>query len=363
MLRILALTRYGALGASSRLRTLQYVPWLNREGIEVSVQALLPDRILTEKYKRGSYSLPSLLRAYAERIGFLLTQKARTCDLIWIEKEALPWLPAWFEIGLVRNKPYVLDYDDAIFHNYDRHGNRWVRLLMSRRIDILMSQASLVIAGNSYLASRARSAGARWIELVPTVLDLNRYPMKQVEAEVDCLKASPPRIAWIGSPATAHYLQLLQEPLSHLAQRFSFVFRVIGDEGFSAPGVVVETVPWAEATEAASLRECDIGVMPLLDSDWERGKCGYKLIQYMACGLPTVATNVGANEDIVQHGASGFLVSDTSGWIDALSSLLSDSGLREQMGRVGRRQVEDRYCLHRVAPTMVELLKTATAIR
>ena len=350
---LLLLTRYGRLGASSRMRSLQFLPWLEQAGFECTVAPLVDDGQLQVRYQKGGYQLFGLLQAYWRRVRTLM-QRHRF-DVVWIEKEALPWLPAWFERFLLRGAPYVLDYDDAIFHNYDQHSSALVRRFFGRRIDRLMTGARLVVAGNVYLTQRAQDAGAPWVEILPTVIDLDRYSVKPALAPADELL----RIVWIGSPSTIRYLALLREPLAALGQRFAFKLRVIGGGTIDLPGVDVEFMQWAEATEVASIQACDIGVMPLLDSPWERGKCGYKLIQYMACGLPVVASPVGVNGEIVRVGENGFLADTTSEWVDALGRLLSNAALRQQMGKVGRKRVEAEYCIQQVAPRLAALLRTA----
>ena len=356
-MRVLVLLKYGRLGASSRLRSLQYIPWLQRAGMQLTVQSLLSDNQLRARYYRGAYSFSQLLQAYADRCRALLQR--HQFDLVWIEKEALPWWPVWLEGALVSGVPYVLDYDDAIFHNYDQHAYYWIRHLYGRRLDSLMAKAALVVGGNQYLAQRARGAGAQWVEVLPTVIDLDRYPYQPKSPELAPETNEPSRIVWVGSPSTVGYLQSLREPLQVLAKRQSFVLRVIGGGAVDIPGVQVEVVPWTEDTEVEKISPCDIGVMPLLDSPWEQGKCGYKLIQYMACGLPVVASDVGVNPEIVQHGVSGYLATSPHEWVAALGQLLEDPSLRTRMGLAGRQRVEQTYCIQQTGPRLAELLYSA----
>ena len=351
-IKILALTRYGRLGASSRMRFLQYFPWLQQAGFELTVAPLLSDVVLATRYKQGSYGLQPLFRAFADRLRCMLA--CHQFDVVWIEKEALPWFPVWIEKWLMRSTPYVLDFDDAIFHNYDLHRSAWVRRVYGRRIDSLMEGARLVIAGNRYLAGRATSAGARWVEVVPTVVDLARYPAKQAYSVGTKL-----RIVWIGSPSTAQYLLELGAPLGTLAKRLPFVLRVIGSGVITVPGVDVEVVTWSADTEAAEIAECDVGIMPLRDTPWEQGKCAYKLIQYMACGLPTVASPIGANCDVVIAGETGFFADNAEAWINNLELLLCDAALRQCFGQAGRARVEAQYCLRQAAPRLVQVLAAA----
>lgn len=350
-MKVLFLTRYGMQGASSRMRSLQFIPWYEQAGMECTVQPLLDDAQLRQRYAMGGYRLMDIMAAYWRR-GRVLMQRHQF-NLVLIEKEAWQWLPAWFERWILSGVPYVMDYDDAIFHNYDQHPSSWVRRLFGRKIDRLMAGASLVVAGNEYLADRARKAGAPWVEVVPTVIDLERYSMlpKSVLPSDQCV------IGWIGSPSTTKYLQILAAPLAQLSVRFSLRLRVIGGSDVRLPNVDVEMLPWSESGEVSLLQGCDIGVMPLPDSPWERGKCGYKLIQYMACGLPVVASPVGVNTEIVQSGENGFLAQDEAAWCKALSCLLQDKALRTRMGKAGRKTVEENYCVQRVAPRLIALFQ------
>jgi glycosyltransferase involved in cell wall biosynthesis len=351
-MNVLFLTRYGRLGASSRLRSMQFLPWLEAEGLRCTVQPLFSDELLSKKYTSGSYGLGAVLGAYLARVSLML--RSRQFDLVWIEKEALPWMPAWVERLLLAGVPYVLDFDDAVFHNYDLHRAALVRRLMGRRIDRVMAGARMATCGNGYLAQRARDAGAGAVELLPTVIDLERYAPTPRAAE----SAEPLRIVWIGSPSTVKYLAQLAAPLAQLAQRCRFRLRVIGGS-LEMPGVDLECVPWTESSEVASIAQCEIGIMPLNDSPWERGKCGYKLIQYMACGLPVVASPVGVNVEIVRDSANGFLVDGDQAWVTRLEELLGDAALRQRMGSAGRRIVEQHYSVQAVSGQMANHLRNA----
>lgn len=355
-LKVLAQTKYGRLGASSRLRFLQFVAGLKQSGVHVTVQPLISDARLKTRYVQGSYGVTGLVRAYAERCQAMMSRQ--DFDLLWVEKEALPWAPFWLERALLQGRPYVLDYDDAVFHNYDQNARSWIRRLYGDRLDRLMAGAALVVSGNSYLAARAREAGAPRVEVIPTSIDLDHYPIQPVAPPLRALRDTLPRIVWVGSPSTARYLDLLREPLQALAVRHSFALRLIGCDAVDLPGVQVEVMPWSEATEFDSISACDIGVMPLLDSLWEQGKCGYKLIQYMACGLPVVASPVGVNSEIVQSGQNGFLARTSAEWVSALGELLNSQELRSVMGLAGRSSVESTYCIQKTGPRLGALLRS-----
>jgi len=354
-MKIVCLTRHDELGASSRIRFLQYFQRLSEFAPEISIsfQGLLDADYLRRKYS-GRPTLGATLRCYIKRMasGALWAQP----DVWWIEKELWPWAPAWLELILLSRRPYVLDLDDAIFHNYDMHRFGLMRMLYARKIDQLMSGARLVTAGNEYLARRAQRAGAGWVEVLPTVIDLDRYAkpkgFRPYRATVE-----PTVIGWIGSPATLHYLLQLAEPLQQLAGEVRIKLLVIGGGDLKMPGVVVQSVPWSSDTEAESIAQCDIGVMPLRDSPWEQGKCGYKLLQYMACGLPVVASPVGVNTQIVREGGNGFLAASAAEWHSALGRLARDPCLRASLGAAGRAKVEREYSVQANAPRVARWLR------
>ena len=355
-MNICCLTRYDDLGASSRLRFGQYIRPLAAliPGLQVNRQSLLDAGYLRRKYAQLS-TAGSAAAGYLRRLGHLL--RGPRPDLWWVEKELAPWLPASVERALLAGAPYVLDLDDAIFHNYDRHRLAVVRRLWGRKIDRLMAGAALVVAGNRYLAARAEAAGAKWVEILPTVIDLARYPVPAPRAAA--APGAPITLVWIGSPASVHYLRLLAEPLAALAARTALRLRVIGARIELPAGIECEFVPWSEASEVAAITACDIGLMPLPDSPWERGKCGYKLIQYLACGLPVVASPVGVNAEIVQPGANGFLAEDAAQWQQHIGALAGDAIQRAALGAAGRRLVEQRYSLQVTAPRLAALLQQA----
>ncbi|MBJ6978101.1 glycosyltransferase family 4 protein [Luteimonas sp. MC1895] len=348
-MRLLVLPRYDADGASSRLRMLQYLPALQAMGVGAEVAPLLGDGYVSDLYA-GSMSVPKVARAYARRLRRLLS--AGQFDALWVEKEMWPWLPAWLELASMPSRPrLVVDYDDAVFHRYDQHRSFLVRGLLGRKIEAVMARADMVTVGNDYLADRARAAGCKRVEWLPTVIDLERYPAP-AQREV----AGPVVVGWIGSPATAGYLSEVAGALAPLQAAGQIRCVAIGARPDQVQGTPFQAQVWREDTEVEQLQQLDIGIMPLQDEPWERGKCGYKLIQYMACGLPVVASPVGVNEVIVSS-EEGFLASTPEQWSDALSQLVADPALRSAMGRAGRRKVEETYSLQAQAPRLGRVLR------
>ncbi|WP_298380452.1 glycosyltransferase family 4 protein [Azospirillum sp.] len=361
-LRVLLLSRYGRKGASSRMRHDQFLPFLAKANIQVETTPFFPDAYLDALYAGHRWPLPKVAGCYVRRGVALLT--AGRHDLLWIEKETLPWLPFLAErLLLGMAPPYVVDFDDAWFHHYDRHRSRLVRHLLGDKLDRLMRGAALITVGNDYLAERAVQAGARRVEIVPTVVDLARYPCPVAKPTGPL---QPLRVGWIGSPTTARYLNLLAEPLTRLTAEGVIRPVLIGAGADALPGLDADRIPWSEAEEVAALNGLDVGVMPLIDSPWERGKCGYKLIQYMACGKAVVASPVGVNRAIVEPEgaptANGFLAVTATEWEAALRALAVDAELRRRLGQAGRSKVEHVYSLQAVAPRLAGLLRSATEV-
>lgn len=316
---------------------------------------LLSDRYLAARYE-GKSTIVEVAFAAGRRVGQML--RTRSVDLLWIEKELLPYCPAAIEDCFVAGRPYVLDFDDAIFHNYDLSDRMLVRRALGKKIDHLTAKARLVTVGNDYLRARAVQAGAGRVERLPSVVDLDRYPLDRASFDAEP-RSSCLVVIWIGSPATVHYLDLVRTPLQKLASRMPIELRVVGAPAPTWLGVRSLTVKWSEETEAAQLAAADLGIMPLHDGPWERGKCGYKLIQYMACGLPVIASPVGVNAEIVANGIDGFLAATDDQWEQSLDRLAASSGLRRDMGRSGRKKVERAYCVQAIAPRFAALLREA----
>lgn len=330
---------------------MQYDYYLLNKRLAASFDPLFSESYLRRLYS-GRSTLGPALAAYSRRAGQLL--RAGRADLIWLEKEALPWLPLAIERALLpRAVPLVVDYDDAVFHRYDLHRSHFIRRILGRKLDKLMAYASLVTAGNRYLADRAKMVGAQRVEIVPTVVDLNAYTRRP-----EPFSPSAPTIGWIGTPSTwTEYMAPMMPLLTQAAEAAGARFTAVGAGRAAAAHPLLDNLPWTEDSEVARIHEMDIGIMPLTDTPWARGKCGYKLIQYMACGIPVIASPVGVNAEIVEHGVNGFLASSGAEWAEALQTLLRDPALRARMGEAGRRKVEREYSLQVWGPRVAQMLR------
>lgn len=353
-MRILALTRYEQLGSSSRVRFYQYFPYLTAKGMEIVPAPFFNDDYVRNLYAGRQASLKTVLSAYLKRLSILAG--STSFDLLWVEKELLPWFPATLETLLrMLHTPYVVDYDDAVFHRYDMHSLAPVRILLGRKIDSVMRQANIVIAGNEYLAERAVKAGAKNVEYLPSVVNVSQYMRKEPVSD------SIFRLGWIGAPVTASYLDLIRDAMELLSRESKVHLVLIGAGNIQPfPNVSMEVLPWSEDIERGLSQKFDVGIMPLVDGPFERGKCGYKLVQYMASALPVVASAVGVNQQIVEPQVNGYLANSSTDWLSALRELRDSVQKRKMMGQAGRRKAEQMYNLQVTAPKLLNLLSSLT---
>jgi hypothetical protein len=351
--RLTAFTKYDRLAASTRQRLLQYIPALQAAGIEVDHRPLLGDDYVASLVDDRRHSRSKVAAAYARRLCEVASGDLG--DIVWVYAELFPYLPAAFERLLVRRSPpLVYDFDDAFFLPYDEHPNPAARALLGGKLEPLISAAAACTCGNAYL----RDYAARFCPnsvIIPTVVDTAIY--RPADAAID---RRGPVIGWIGSPSTWRYVRPLLPTLEQICRDHGARLRVVG-AGKSAEADWFEGLElreWSEASEIVELQSMDIGIMPLPDEPWARGKSGYKLIQYMACGLPVVASPVGVNAEIVRED-NGFLATTPDEWSQALDRLLSDARLRHEMGKRGRAYAEADYSFAAYAPKFVEVIKAA----
>jgi glycosyltransferase involved in cell wall biosynthesis len=350
-MKLLYYTKYSRLGASSRLRSFQYFPTLEAAGFNVTVLPLFNDQYLNQLYTKSKIGKGNVLKQYLKRVASLF--KIYKYDLVIIEKELFPYIPAFFEwvLNLLGVK-YVVDYDDAIFHNYDKSLNKLISTLLKNKLKYVMRYSKLVIAGNDYISDYAKRAKAKNIVIIPTVINTDNYGFKLDQNSDEII------ICWIGSPSTLKYLKNIKPALENLCQKYPIKVHIIGGKfTIGLPGYE-EIIEWTEHDEVDLIRKCDIGIMPLEDSDWERGKCGYKLIQYMGCGLPVVGSPVGVNCKIIENGVNGYQASTLSEWEDYIGILTNDKKLRTTMGLAGKNMVDEKYSLKLTQVEIISLFRS-----
>lgn len=329
---ILFLPISGPNGASSRYRVYQFLPSLADAGIEHALH-LPPDAP-----RSGIGRLLASLRERQE-----IQCRAIEARAIFLQKRLLPQSL----IDKLAKHPLAFDFDDAIFTSPRGDRSFWTQRRTEARLRHTLSAAELVLVGNRYLFDYAAQY-ARKIVHLPTVVDLSRYPAKGHAAREKIV------IGWIGHSVNHPYLAGLDQMLRKLSARRQIRLLVVSDRDFSMPGVAVENRRWSEAGEVADILDMDIGIMPMPDDPWSRGKCGLKAIQYMAAGIPVVCAAVGANVEIVRNGLDGYCASSEDEWMGGLEALCGNLAFRQEMGLAARRRVGETYSLKAAIPVMLD---------
>lgn len=331
-MKVLVLPKYDQNGASSRYRSYNYLPYFDENKITYKFKPLLGKSYINELYKRRKLLvLLQQIFGVFKRVYFLLFTSEKY-NLIIIEKELFPNFPYFFEKFLLHGKRYTLDFDDYIAADYKI--NFIKRIFLKNKIDRLSQRAVFVTVGNHWYFQEIKSENLLYL---PTVINLDKYKnIKENHA------AEIVTIVWIGSPSTSHYLNIIAPVLSELAERYTIALKIIGAE-FKLENVEVIQVPWNADTEVEELEGANIGIMPLDNGLWENGKCGFKLIQYMACGLPVIASSSPANEEIIEHGLNGYIAKSEADWYILLETLIRDEQLRKLIGEKARKKIEQNY--------------------
>lgn len=354
--RILALSPIPEEGAGCRFRIAQYAPFLASAGYELKIHPLFDERFFRMVYQ------PGRIGEKAGRLAWRTLARARAVwssgkyDAVFIYREAYPIGPPLFERMIARRRiPIIYDFDDAIYLPNTSEANRLIGFLKrpGKTAEILRL-SSHVIAGNQCLADYATDY-ATAITVIPTCVDTAVWKPSAGQRSHD----AAPVIGWIGTPTTTSYLLQLSDALRRLAQSHRFILRVSGSaHPVEIAGVTVDNSPWQLSREVELFSTCDVGVYPLPDDPWARGKSGLKAIQFMACGVPLVAAPVGVNREIVRDGTSGFFATTPAEWVGRLRLLLESAELRARIGDAGRETVAQRYSLAVAAPRMLAAIET-----
>lgn len=337
-----------------RFRIEQWEPLLRQRGVEITYEPFVNRELHELLYQTGNMGrkLAGVARGFARRLA--LMNSVRQYDAVYIFREAALLGPPVFERLIERARvPVVFDFDDAIFVSYRSPTNGYLSYLkFAAKTQTICRLASHVLVGNPYLAEYARQFNPR-VTVIPTTIDTEKYTVRRERT------GGVPVIGWTGSFSTVQHLDTVRGALRKLAQRERFRLRVIGTAEYSLEGVEVEALPWRSATELDDLRPVDIGVMPLPDDAWSKGKCGLKALQFMALGIPTVCSPVGVNTEIIQDGENGFIAAAQDEWVEKLGRLLRSDELRARMGLAGRATVQRKYSAIAQAPRVCEVLESA----
>jgi len=360
-MRVLFLTPGPEENASARHRVYQFVPYIQAAGVQCIISPALSKTLYRKVFLR---------RTWMQQIGYWFfvsvtrmrdLLRVRNFDLIFMQREVLSRLFPVFELAIAcLNPKIVFDLDDNLFripYANDRGllYRLGCRIFVDRHnIERIVRESKVVVIGSPYLLDYVRPHNQN-VVVIPTAVDLQKYtPRKHTQA---CSIT----IGWIGSASTSVYLHSMSEVFQQLAERFGNKIRfiIIGDPNFEPLIPQMHIKPFVLEKEINDLHEMDIGIMPLDDNEWTRGKCAFKAIQYMAIGIPVVSSPVGVAQDIVRHGENGYLAKDTEDWVYYLSLLIEDADLRQHLGKNGRQLVEQYYSVQAVFPKLLELLKEA----
>jgi glycosyltransferase involved in cell wall biosynthesis len=354
-MRVLALVQapYNT-SPSQRYRIEQWEPLLRKRGVDITYASFEDEELHDLLYKRGMMrkKLQLVTRGLGRRLS--LIRKVKDYDLVYILREAALVGPPVFERLIAQSGvPVIFDFDDAIFVSYRSPSNGYLSYLkFASKTKTICRISSHVIVGNPYLADYARQVND-CVTIVPSTIDTEKYRVPERKE-----KSGPVVIGWTGSYSTVQHLDTMRGALKRLAEKESFRLRVIGTAAYECPPVDVEVRRWSADTEVEDLREIDIGIMPLPDDRWSKGKCGMKALQFMAMGIPTICSPVGVNTDIIQDDQNGFIATTEDEWVEKLTRLLRSGELRQRLGQAGRVTVEEQYSAITQTPRVYEIFKS-----
>jgi len=330
-MRVLFITQTDELGPASRYRVYQYLPYLTQENIEYKV---IPGgrKYYHRMFKKPFYYLGLLLR----RIRDLTV--LNKFDVIFIQRE---FIPKMYPIGELLyskiNENLIFDFDDAIY-------------VTSKYIYKVLQRSKIVIAGNTYLKEYAQKYNKN-VVVIPTCIDICRYSLKQHSPKEEVT------IGWMGTPSNLEYVKSIFPIIQELSSEFRVILKIVGIPNVSYPGINIKSKKWLLNEEISDILSMDIGIMPLPNNKYTKGKCGVKLLQYMAAGLPAVTSQVGVGKEIITTGFNGFLANDKDSWYNSLKLLIEDWRLRKDIGIMARRRVEEEFALGKGARKFIEVIQ------
>ena len=313
--------------AASRYRVLQFIPYLKSKGVETTV-SLYP-RTLKENF-----------RFFNELSQY---------DIVFLQRKRFNQP----RLGLLRRraKRILYDFDDSVMYRNSK-AKEPLSPARKRRFVQMVKNADFVIAGNEFLKNEVLPYNQN-VEMIPTAINQERYDLKTYSAQKERVT-----LGWIGDHGSIHYLEKMKPIFGEVAKRYPHAeLKIVCDIFFDCDRMTVVKKEWRSEEEVDDLQSFDIGVMPLTDDPWSRGKCGLKIIQYQGVGLPVVCTPVGVNRDLVEDGVNGFYAMTPDQWVDKLSILIEDPSLRETMGRAGREKVMRRYTVQASAPRLLSIFR------
>lgn len=372
--QVLGLAALPTLAAATRHRLDALRDALDARGLGLCIVTLLENREFERWYADRSQGRRAARLLFGALRMSVRALSARAPAVIFVQREACLAGPEVIERAALawHGCPLVFDLDDAVWlpqHHRSSTPLLSAALRSTGKTERLLRRADLVVAGSRYLETEAVRRGARRTVYAPTVVDLARWRPLPERASGALRDPSAPVIGWVGTHTTAPQLELAAPALRRLrAEGHRFRVRVVGaGPGFTLPGLEIETAPWRESTEIADFQSIDIGLAPMYDMEWTRGKCAFKQIQYMSVGVPFVTSPIGATREVVDDGVEGLYATNDQEWYDALHRLLVDDSLRARLSAAGRARAERELgrdvVASRVADAIADLVGRQAASR
>lgn len=338
-----------------RFRFEQWLRLLPHGAIEADIRPLFDARTYDQLYRRGHTlrKTSSTAKSLAQRVQDAIASTRG--DVAFLYREAFPLGPPLIETFVEKRVPVIYDFDDAIFLGGTSEANAFLaRFKQPEKVDRIIELSRITTVGNEYLARHARHF-ADHVHVLPSTIDIDQYrplPRRGANEKV--------RVGWSGSPTTSAHLRTIQPVLHRIVKELPVELVVMGDPDFKLDyGTRITVRPWRAETESHDVGSFDIGLMPLPDDEWSRGKCGLKALLYMALGVPPIVSPVGVNCDIVSHGSNGLVASTEEQWFEAVARLVENAGQRIAMGELARATVVERYSGQAWAPKFLEILESA----
>ena len=339
---------------SQRFRFEQYLEYFQQNGFTYELSPLLNERDDTLFYSKGNWfqKLFLVIRCFKKRLKDV--KNATNFDIIFIQREAFFTGTTYFEKKLNQLPVKVIfDFDDSIWLPNVSPGNKKLEWLKNyNKTKTLIGLSDFVIAGNQYLADYANQFN-QYVHIIPTTIDTAYHvPLKSDSKSKIC-------IGWTGTATTIKHFEMAIPVLLKLQQKYKdkIYFKVIGEGKYTNEILAINGTSWNLKTEIEDLQEIDIGIMPLPNDEWAKGKCGFKGLQYMALEIPTIMSPVGVNTSIINEGINGYLADSDEDWISKLSNLIESEELRQKIGEAGRKTIKEKYSVAANQQKYVDLFK------
>lgn len=347
-----------------RFRYEQYLAYLRQSGITCDTSFILSaeeDRLFYDRGRKVEKARMVLRAMDQRRVESAAAYLARY-DVVFVHREALFLGPPWVERRIAKSRAkLVFDFDDAIWMPAVSASNRWASWIkFAHKVPEICALADVVTVGNAYLGQYAKRAGARRVEVLPTTIDTDYHVPKPNGAAGE---DRPVCIGWTGSFSTVRYFELALGALRRVRERFGarVRFKLLGDASYRDDALGIRGQGWRLESEIEDLQDIDIGIMPLGDDEWTRGKCACKALQYMALEIPPVVSPVGANVEAVTDGVDGLYADSEDAWVQQLCRLVEDASLRRRLGAAGRQTVEARYSVRSQRDRYRDILRSLSS--